>query len=62
MESDPATRNVVGLILANPELGRKAIRLRQFGQDIIRMVTGKSVHPAWATPGGVRDMLPSVAD
>ncbi len=57
MESDPATRNVVGLILANPELGRKAIRLRQFGQDIIRMVTGKSVHPAWATPGGVREPL-----
>jgi NAD-reducing hydrogenase large subunit len=60
MESDPALRNVVGLILANPELGRKAIRLRQFGQDIIRMVTGKSVHPAWATPGGVREpLLPS---
>jgi NAD-reducing hydrogenase large subunit len=63
MESDPATRNVVGLILANPELGRKAIRLRQFGQDIIRMVTGKSIHPSWATPGGVREpLLPSQAD
>jgi NAD-reducing hydrogenase large subunit len=63
MESDPATRNVVGLILANPELGRKAIRLRQFGQDIIRMVTGKSIHPSWATPGGVREpLLQSQAD
>ncbi len=63
MESDPATRNVIGLILANPALGRKAIRLRQFGQDIIRMVTGKSVHPAWATPGGVRTcLLPSQID
>lgn len=55
MESDPATRNVVGLALANPDLVRKAIRLRGFGQEIIRMVTGKSVHPAWATPGGVRE-------
>ena len=63
MESEPATRNVIGLILANPEVGRKAIRLRQFGQDIIRMVTGKSVHPAWATPGGVRTcLLPSQID
>ncbi|HOV87143.1 MAG TPA: Ni/Fe hydrogenase subunit alpha [Syntrophobacteraceae bacterium] len=57
MESDPATRNVVGIIQANPELGRRAIRLRQFGQEIIRGVTGKSVHPSWATPGGVRDPL-----
>ncbi len=57
MESEPATRNVVGLILKNPELARKGIRLRQFGQDIIRMVGTKSVHPAWAVPGGVREAL-----
>lgn len=57
MESEPATRNVVGLVLANPELARKGIRLRAFGQEIIRMITGKSVHPAWAAPGGVREPL-----
>lgn len=57
MESDPASRNVVGLIKADPELARKGIRLRRFGQEIIRMITGKSIHPAWATPGGVREGL-----
>ncbi len=57
MESDPAQRNVAGIILANPELGRRAIRLRQFGQGIIRGLTGKSVHPSWAVPGGVRESL-----
>jgi NAD-reducing hydrogenase large subunit len=57
MESDAATRNVFGLIQANPELARKGIRLRQFGQEIIRMVAGRSVHPAWVTPGGVREPL-----
>ncbi|NLI82750.1 MAG: Ni/Fe hydrogenase subunit alpha [Deltaproteobacteria bacterium] len=57
MESDPAARNVIGLIQANPDLARKAVRLRQFGQEIIRMLGTKSVHPPWAVPGGVRDGL-----
>lgn len=57
MESEPATRNVVGLILKAPDLARKGIRLRQFGQEIIRMIGTKSVHPAWAVPGGVREAL-----
>ncbi len=57
MESDPATRNVVGLIQANPDLARKGIRLRQFGQDIIRDLGKQSVHPAWTVPGGVREPL-----
>jgi NAD-reducing hydrogenase large subunit len=35
MESDPAKRNVFGLIAAEPELARGGIRLRQFGQEII---------------------------
>lgn len=57
MESDPAQRHVVGLLQRFPEVARRGIRLRQFGQDIIRMLGGKSVHPAWAVPGGVRDPL-----
>ena len=57
MESNPAGRSVVGLIEAYPELARKGIRLRQFGQDIIRMLGNQSVHPPWAVPGGVREGL-----
>ena len=57
MESDPAGRNVAGLIDAYPELARKGIRLRRFGQDIIRMLGNQSVHPPWAVPGGVREGL-----
>jgi NAD-reducing hydrogenase large subunit len=56
-DSDPAARNVFGLIAANPTLARKGIRLRQFGQDIIEMLGAKKVHPAWAVPGGVRSPL-----
>lgn len=57
MESDPAERNVFGLIHADPELAKKGVRLRQFGQEIIRMLGTRSIHPPWAVPGGVRNTL-----
>ncbi len=57
-DSDPAQRNVFGLIAANPELARSGIRLRQFGQKIIELLGAKKIHPAWAVPGGVRSPLP----
>jgi|SaaInl7_150m_RNA_FD_contig_31_107851_length_2918_multi_8_in_0_out_0_3 NAD-reducing hydrogenase large subunit len=57
MESDPAKRNIVGLIAAEPELAKRGIGLRKFGQDTIRILGGRSVHPAWTVPGGVREPL-----
>lgn len=57
MESDPVTRNIMGLIDKFPEVARNGIRLRKFGQDIIRILGGQSVHPAWTIPGGVREPL-----
>jgi len=56
-ETPAAQRNVFGLIAANTELARAGIRLRQFGQEIIEILGGKKIHPAWAVPGGVRDPL-----
>ncbi len=56
-DSDPAKRNVFGLIEANPDLARKGIRLRQFGQEIISLLGGKRIHPSWSVPGGVRGPL-----
>ena len=56
-DSDPAKRNVFGLIDANPDLARKGIRVRQFGQEVIEHLGGKRIHPAWAVPGGVRSGL-----
>ena len=58
MESDPARRNIFGLIAAEPEFARRGIRLRQFGQEIIELLGGKKIHPAWSVPGGVRAALP----
>ena len=56
-DADPAIRNVVGIIQANPELALKAIRLRGFGQDIIRRLGGRRIHPNHSIPGGVNAPL-----
>ncbi len=56
-ESDPARRNVFGLMAADPELARAGIRLRQFGQQVLELLGGRKIHAAWAVPGGVRTPL-----
>jgi len=53
MDSDPAERNVFGLIAKEPDLARQGIRLRKFGQEIIEKVAGKRIHSnEWIIPGG----------
>jgi len=49
----------VGLVQKFPDLAVKGVRLRAFGQNIIRLLGAKSVHPPWAVPGGVREGLTS---
>ncbi|GGA58010.1 Ni/Fe hydrogenase subunit alpha [Okeania sp. KiyG1] len=56
-DSDPAKRNVFGLMEENPDLARAGIRLRQFGQTVIELLGAKKIHAAWAVPGGVRSPL-----
>ncbi|HIK09334.1 MAG TPA: Ni/Fe hydrogenase subunit alpha [Oscillatoriaceae cyanobacterium M33_DOE_052] len=56
-DSDPATRNVFGLMAADPDLARAGIRLRQFGQTVIELLGARKIHAAWAVPGGVRSPL-----
>ena len=58
-DSDPAKRNVFGLIDANPDLARAGIRLRQFGQTAIEKLGARKIHAAWTVPGGVRSPLSS---
>lgn len=60
-DADPAVRNVVGLVGANPQLALKAVALRKFGQEIIARVGDRRIHPNFAVPGGVNKAL-SAAD
>ncbi len=56
-DADPAIRNVVGLIGADPALTVRAVELRKYGQDIIYQVGGRRIHPNFAVPGGVNRAL-----
>jgi NAD-reducing hydrogenase large subunit len=57
MDSDPAARNIFGVMRSHPQLARDGVRLRQFGQQIIEWLGGKRIHPAWVVPGGVAEKL-----
>ncbi len=59
MESDPAARNVLGIIARHPELARDGIELRKFGLMVIEALAQERVHPAWVVPGGVASPLTS---
>ncbi len=51
-ESDPALRNVVGILKEDPELAKMAIQTRKIGQEITAVVGGKPISPVTAIPGG----------
>ncbi|HEY5651112.1 MAG TPA: Ni/Fe hydrogenase subunit alpha, partial [Acidimicrobiia bacterium] len=53
MDADPATRNVFGLMASEPELARRGIRLRSFGQSVIEAIAGRKVHAPGIVPGGI---------
>src|SRR4051795_13035577 len=57
LDSDPATRNIFGVMERHPALAKDGIRLRRFGQQVIEWLAGKRIHPAWVVPGGVSEPL-----
>jgi NAD-reducing hydrogenase large subunit len=56
-DSDVAKRNIVGVAAAHPDIAKKGILLRKFGQEVIRHTAGKRVHGTGAIPGGVNKSL-----
>ena len=59
--ANPRERNVVAVAAAYPDIARKGILLRKYGQEVIRIAAGKRVHGSCAVPGGVNKHL-SVAE
>ncbi|CAG7641233.1 Ni/Fe hydrogenase subunit alpha [Rhodococcus opacus] len=61
MDAAPEQRNVLGLIEANPELVKRVVMLRKWGQEVIKAVFGRRMHGISSVPGGVNKNL-SVAE
>lgn len=57
MNGDPAKRNIFGVIESYPALAKDGVALRKFGQELIEILSGKRIHPAWIVPGGVAEAL-----
>ncbi|HID44302.1 MAG TPA: Ni/Fe hydrogenase subunit alpha, partial [Chromatiaceae bacterium] len=53
MDAPPEQRNVLGLVEANPELVKRVVALRKWGQEVIKTVFGKRMHGIASVPGGV---------
>lgn len=58
MDSDPAARNILGIVASHPEVARDGIELRKFGLQIIEGLAKERVHPSWIVPGGVTSPMP----
>lgn len=56
-ESDIAKRNVVAVLADYPDIGLQGVKLRKYGQEVIRMVSGKRVHGTGAIAGGMNKAL-----
>ena len=54
-------RNIVGVAAAHPDIARKGVLLRKFGQEVIRATAGKRVHGTGSVPGGMNKHV-SAAD
>jgi len=56
-DSDLAKRNIVGVAAAHPDIAKKGVLLRKYGQEVIRVTAGKRIHGTGAIPGGVNKSL-----
>ena len=56
-DSEATQRNILGVAAAHPDIARQGVLLRKFGQEVIRLTSGKRVHGTGSVPGGVNRHL-----
>lgn len=52
-DSEPSKRNIVGIAEKFPDLAKRGIRLRKFGQECSERITGKKIHAIGIAAGGM---------
>ena len=52
-DSEVNRRNILGVARAHPDIAKKGVLLRKFGQEVIRATAGKRVHGTGSVPGGM---------
>lgn len=56
-DAPPEERNIFAVLDRFPEIGKWAIFIRKFGQEVIKATGGRKIHPTSAVPGGVNQNL-----
>ena len=56
-DSDPARRNIFGLLEDHPDIAKSGVALHKFGQEVIAALAVERIHPSWIVPGGVNAPL-----
>lgn len=51
-DADYSIRNVIGIANKLPEVAKNVVRCRYLGAHMLDIVSGKSIHPVTAVPGG----------
>jgi NAD-reducing hydrogenase large subunit len=56
-DAEVAKRNLFAVAEAFPDIAKKGVLLRKYGQEVIRVTAGKRVHGTLVVPGGVNKHL-----
>jgi len=51
-DADYSVRNVIGISQKVPDIAKRVVRCRWLGAQMLDIVSGKSIHPVTAVPGG----------
>ncbi len=55
--SDVEKRNIFEVLKHSPDLALKGVKIRKYGQEIIKFTAGKKIHGTGSVPGGVNKNL-----
>ncbi|MBS1211398.1 MAG: Ni/Fe hydrogenase subunit alpha [Proteobacteria bacterium] len=56
-EDAAAHRNIVSVLNEYPDTAIKGVKLRKYGQEVIRVISGKRIHGSVAIPGGMNKAM-----